>query len=311
MPLTPDQWMERNRLRSQLRNWRNIALASLFGLVAYVIYSVSTGNHGPALNEPFIARFTVSGVIADDEKRDALLQDLADSPEVKAVIVRMDSPGGTTLGGEELYRQLQALSKVKPVVTVMRSVCASACYMAALGTHQLIARDTTLTGSIGVMLQSAELSGLMQKIGVKPITFTSGEFKDSPSMFRPSTPRENAVVQSVVNDTYAFFTELVTKHRRFTPNQLTNLANGQVFTGRQALKNGLIDGLGGEKEALKWLQTERKISKHLEIFDVKIETEYDNTLDALLSFTGFESVRSALKPLDGLVSIWHVPTINQ
>jgi protease-4 len=301
MPLTPDQIIDRKRLKARLRTWRFIAiLAALGALFSFV----DSGTHSP-IGKSYIARLSVSDIMLDDVKRDQLIEDIKHDSHAKAVIVRFDTPGGTALAGEEVYLQLRALAKKKPVVAVMRTVCASAGYMAALGADHIIARENTLTGSIGVLMQSVEISRLADKLGITPITVKSGEFKDAPSLFTPFSDREREVVSEAVNASYQYFTRLIAERRNMPLVTVVGLADGRVYTGSQAKALKLIDGLGADAEAKDWLTKERKISGSLEVRDIEPEPEFDSILKQLQQLTNIKFFSSLTVPLDGLVSLWH------
>lgn len=298
-----DAWFDRKRLKAKLTYWRSFALFALCALAAYIVWQNTSSS---STGSSFIARITVEGIIADDIKRDAMLADIENNNSIKALIVRFDTPGGTTVGGEELYVRLSAIAQKKPVVAVMRTVCASAGYMAALGANYLIARETTITGSIGVLMQSVEVSELADKLGIHPITITAGEFKDSPSMFRKPTERELNAVRPLVTDTHTYFIGLVEEHRKLQGEELATATDGRVFTGRQAYDTKLIDAIGGEKEAIAWLEKEKNLPvNNLKVRELKTEDELEGLKKWLQSSTWVRFFTQVPTPLDGLVSIWH------
>ena len=139
-----DIWFDRARLKIKLTFWRSLAIIAVTALVGFLLWQQGLLAGGTSPSGNIIARVNISGIINDDIARDTLLKNLAKNPRVKAVILRLDTPGGTTVGGEELYESLKKISKHKPVISVMRTVCASACYMAALGTDYVIARETSI-----------------------------------------------------------------------------------------------------------------------------------------------------------------------
>ena len=248
-----DLLIDRKRLKRQLASWRGLALLSVFGACAVVFGGV--GGHGKAgLKMDYIAQVSITDVMYDNAKRDAMMKDILEDDRAKALLVQFDSPGGTTVGGEEVYLQLKEISKKKPVVGVMRTLCASACYMASLGTSHVIAREGTITGSIGVLLQSMEISRLADKLGITPITVKSGSMKDVPSLGEPFTEEQRRIVGEVVTDAYDHFVRLIVENRKMDEETVRQIADGRVYTGNQALKLQLIDGLGGTDEALEWLQ---------------------------------------------------------
>jgi protease-4 len=192
----------------------------------------------------------------------------------------------------------------------MRTLCASACYMASLGTDHVIAREGTLTGSIGVLLQSMELSRMADKLGITPITIKSGAMKDVPSIGEPFTEAQRKIVGEVVTDAYDHFVRLIVERRKMDDETVRTIADGRIYTGNQALKLQLIDGLGGTDEALQWLQKERKINPKLEIREIEPERELQTVWEELAQSAGLKIFGQSAVGLDGLVSIWH-PSLIQ
>ncbi len=304
-----DLLIDRKRLKRQLASWRGLALLAVFGACA-VYFGGAAGHKKAGLSLDYIAQINITDVMVDDPKRDAMMKDILEDKKAKALIVQFDSPGGTTVGGEEVYLQLKEISKKKPVVGVMRTLCASACYMASLGANHVIAREGTLTGSIGVLLQSMEISRLADKLGITPITIKSGAMKDVPSISEPFTEEQRRVVGEVVADAYDHFVRLIVENRRMDDELVRQIADGRVYTGNQALKLQLIDGLGGTNEALAWLHKERKINPKLEIIEIEPEPELSTVWEELAQSAGLKIFSRSAVGLDGLVSIWH-PSLVQ
>lgn len=304
-----DLLIDRKRLKSKLASWRMLALTGLFA-VAVVIGNGLGGKKPAAIGRDYIAQIYISDIIVDDDKRDAMMEDILNDPHAKAVIVQMDSPGGTTFGGETIYLQLKQLAEKKPVVGVMRTLCASACYMAAMGTNYVVARESTLTGSIGVLLQSFEVSRLADKLGVGFITIKSGEFKDAPSLSEPLTEAQREVLRESITDSYNHFVRIIVEGRKLDEETVRKLADGRVYTGSKALSLKLIDALGGTEEALDWLARERKINPKLNLVDIEPERELESIWGEFTQAAGIKFLGKSAVGLDGLVSIWH-PSLTQ
>jgi protease-4 len=304
-----DLLIDRKRLKGQLVGWRTAALMLLFLFFISQLDGSKTNVGGRVVGGDYIARITIEGVMVDDLKRDELMKKIRDDVHVKAVIVRMDSPGGTTVGGEEVFLQLREIAKKKPVVGTMRTVCASACYMASLAADHVLAREGTLTGSIGVLMQSFEVSRLADKLGVTSITVKSGAYKDVPSMAEPFTDEQRGVVNQLIADAYDRFVSMIVERRKMEDATVRQLADGRVYTGHQAFNLKLIDAIGGEEEALVWLTEKRSIDKKLEIVDVKQEEEFQSLVDQLAQSSGIKIFEKSSIGLDGLVSIWHPSAI--
>jgi protease-4 len=217
---------------------------------------------------PRVARLVVSGLITDDRKLDEAIGKLADNASVKALIVSIDSPGGTVAGGEGLHDAIARVAAKKPVVAVMGGTAASAAYMIAVPAARIFAREGTLTGSIGVLLETGEISGLLKMIGVNAEAITSGPLKDQPSLIRPLTPQGRDVVQGLVMDMYDQFVDMVANGRHLDAARVRELGDGRAYTGRQALKLGLIDAIGSEHDAREWLAQQKGVSADLPVEDV-------------------------------------------
>ncbi len=301
------------RLRRRLSLWRTLAVVAVVAALAAVFWGRSGGEFSA-----HVARVRVSGLITGAQRRIDLLDRLAKEGRVKAVIVRIDSPGGTTAGSEAIYAALRRIARKKPVAAVMDSVAASGGYIAALAADRIFARGNTITGSIGVIFQWAEFAGLMDRVGVKMRTVRSGPLKAEPNPFTPLRPEVRKVTEELVRDSFRWFVALVAGRRHMSPQQAEALADGRVYTGRQAVKNGLVDALGDERDALKWLQTSRGISKSLKIVERKPKKLTSglgwglSLARAALALLGLERLLPAQGgsaserfALDGLVSVWH------
>lgn len=300
MSLNADTLIDRSYLKGQITKWRLIAI-SVIVLSAILL----TKNLNTSLVPiDYVARVAVEGVITDDKRRDELFSDLKDDRNVKAVIVWVDSPGGTVVGGEQLYLNIKKLSETKPVVVVMRSVAASAGYMATLGADRIYARRGSITGSIGVIMQAAELTDMAEKLGINPITIKSGANKATPNPLEKMTPENRRVLEAVVKDYFDTFVDMVAEERGMSRDKVLNLADGRIFTGTQALEAGLVDALGGEEDAMAWLEAEKKITPKTTIRDREPRRERPRNLVEFFE----QMARSfAFLPqihLDGLVSIW-------
>jgi len=304
MSLDADAIVDRRRLKRQLIAWRLTAVAA-FGALAYAGIVSYTDLTAPGLagSKDHVASMEVDGLILDNLDRLEALDDVARSDATKALIVRIDSPGGTAVGGETLYYALRNVASNKPVVALIRTMGTSGGYMTALGADRIYARENSLTGSIGVVLQTAEMSGLLEKIGVTAETLTSGALKGQPSATEPMTAQAREATQNLINDTHAWFIKLVTERRRLSDEEVQLAADGRLFTGRQALEARLIDEVGGVAEARRWLKANHGISGNLPMFDVDIKVRREGLLSRLLSSSG-KTLLSERLTLDGLLTLW-------
>lgn len=301
MSLSADALLDRNHLKQQLMKWRTLAILAV--IIAAASFFAEFGEV-KGLKGSHIARITVTDIITDDPRMTELLSNLEDNDWVKAVIVRIDSPGGTAVGGEQLYTSLRRIAEHKPVVATMRTMATSAGYMTALGADHIIAQEGTITGSIGVIMQSMQLTDLAEKLGVTPITIKSGINKATPSPFETLEDKQRALLQHVIDDFYRFFIGLVTERRQLNKNEIALVSDGRIFTGRQALDAKLVDQLGGEKEAKEWLREKHKVDNDLKVHDYKPKREKASPFELLEQLANGKIWQKTLQNLDGLLLIW-------
>jgi protease IV len=316
MALDPETVFDRRRLKRRVTFWRIAAIALGLAFVAVLVLSdKQMGSSAGFL--PHIARVNVSGIITDDRKMQDLIERVGKSDQVKAVIIDIDSPGGTTTGGEALYDAIRRLAEKKPVVATCGTLATSAAYIAALATDRIFVYGNTITGSVGVIFQWADVSELLKTLGIKMEDVKSGPLKAVPSPFEPADERAREVTRDMVEDAKRWFFSLVRERRKVTPEAVPGLTDGRIYSGRQAVDLKLVDQIGDEKAAVSWLEKERKLAPGLKIVDWKPETESGGlfgwlfqSLAAAIGVSG-EAVASlvhqvsATLKLDGLVSVWH------
>ncbi|MBU6140562.1 MAG: signal peptide peptidase SppA [Proteobacteria bacterium] len=277
-------------LKNKVHKWKNLALLfAAFALIILVKMIFGVGLTGSPIDSDYIANIKIEGVIFEDEFRSEVLAKLAEEKSIKAVIIDINSPGGGIVGSEMLYHDLRKIAANKPIVVVMESVAASGAYMSAIASDYIIAYNGTLTGSIGVIMESPEVTELAQKLGVKLNSFKSSPLKASPSPFEKTSPLVERVIMGSINDSYDFFSGLVKERRgsRLDPKFINDALDGRIFTGRQALKVGLIDQIGGREEALSYLQANKIDIKKLPVHKIEIVEHEDKIFDRLLGFLPF------------------------
>ena len=264
-----DFYEERRRKWRRSAFWRGFAVAAVLAILLAIFLTprdfLSGGDQ--------IARYSVSGLITDDPLRDALLRDLAEDEEVRGLILRVNSPGGTTAGSEALFASVRRIAEEKPVVAVLTEVAASGGYIAAIAGDHIVARGNTLTGSIGVIMEYPNLTGLIDRIGVQMETVRSSELKAEPSPFRPTNPEARARDEALIEDSFQWFRGLVGDRRGLDGGALDAVSNGGVFSGRMALANGLVDEIGGEPEAIVWLESRDSELGELPILEWQVERD--------------------------------------
>jgi protease-4 len=319
---TSDYLLDRRKLRRKLSFWRIAAFAFLIVAVGAATWRLA-GSPGGSPLQHHIARISINGIITGDRETLKIFDDVAKS-QASAVILSIESPGGTTTGAERLYDHIRKLSEKKPVVAVVGGMAASGGYIAAMGADRIVAQGNSLVGSIGVLFQFPNVSKLLDTVGVKMEEVKSSPLKASPNGFEPTSPEARAALVALVKDSFDWFKGLVSERRAINGEALDLVADGRVFTGRQALSLKLIDALGSEREAIAWLEEEKHIGKNLPVRDWKKRQPLDRlgllgvTAEAA-AFIGLEGPALSLRKLqasrdawflDGLLSIWHADLVN-
>jgi protease IV len=297
---------DRQRLKKSLRRWR------VFGVLG-ILLAIAAGffmNRDWEQSRDHIARINIDGVITGDQSTLDLVDRIAGAEQVKAVILHIDSPGGTTVGSEALYERLRKLAGKKPVVAVMDSVAASGGYITALAADHIVARGNTITGSIGVIFSYPEISKLLDTLGIKMEEIKSAELKAEPTPYKPLSDKVRAVTNEMVQDSFNWFVGLVVERRKMSDAVARGLADGRVYSGRQAANNGLIDEIGGEDEAINWLETAQQTKAGLDVIDWTTKKRLraglfsNSIIDGISDILGFSGLTARAR-LDGLLVLWH------
>jgi protease-4 len=321
MSMTADQIVDRRRIRRKLTFWRVVAFLAVLVLIGGAIVAFGNGGEAfPRAVPPQIARVSITGFIGTDRRQREMLDRIAETDAVKGVIVAIDSTGGSTTGGEELYEGLRRLAAKKPTVAAVGTVGASAAYMAAIATDRIFVRRTSLTGSIGVLFQYPELSGLIDKLGVRVEEQKSGTLKAEPTFFRPASDEAKQMIAGLIDDSFNWFVDIVAERRQLPRPDALALADGRIFTGGQALAAKLADEIGGEDAAVAWLAT-KGVDEDLPVRDWQPRQDrpwYSFGSDAFIPWVarilglapdpGTTAVLDQILPenlmLDGLKSVW-------
>jgi protease-4 len=326
MSLDTDYIVDRRRMRRKLTFWRVLAvLIAIIGVV--VIAALTRGSaelSGPLARPltPQISRVTIRGLIREDQERARALQSLAESSNTRAVIIHIDSPGGTTAGSEELYDSLRRVAQQKPTVVVVDGVAASGAYMAAIAADHIFTQNTSLVGSIGVLFQYPNVTDLLKNVGVKVESIKSSPLKAAPNGVEPTSPEAQAAIESLVLDTFAWFKGLVQDRRKLDGEALDRVTDGRVFTGRQAIEVKLVDELGRERDAIDWLAKTNHIDAKLPVRDWRLHSRIGDlsflhlAVAKVLDSVGLASLVQAFESsgalhtfeelnLDGMLSLWH------
>ena len=309
--------IDRRRLRKKLSWWRLLALAAAGVAMVTAVVRISGADSADKLT-PHIAKLSLQGLITGDNDTIDLIKKVGKSQQAKALLVTIDSPGGTTTGAERIYEELRRVNEKKPVVAVVGAVAASGAYIAALASDAIVAQGNSLVGSIGVLFQYPNLHKLLETTGVKVEEIKSSPLKAAPNFFEPTSEAARAAVASLVADSYAWFKDLVKTRRRLDDAELAKVSDGRVFTARQGVPLKLVDLLGGEREAVNWLETKKGLAKNLPVREWKNESKLQKLglvdgAATVARVAGLESFASLLDrfasaernaSLDGLLVIW-------
>ena len=315
MSLETEAVLDRRALRRRVGWWRSAFFVAGIAALGTLAYAVG----GPELTWPrHIARVTIEGLITEDRQQLQMLQRIAASKNVAGVMLSINSGGGTTTGGEALFEAIRDIAKVKPVVAQFGTVAASAAYICGLGADHIVARGNSITGSVGVIFQWPELSGLLDKVGVKVNEIKSGNLKAEPGLFAPISPGGKQVAEAMVAESQGWFLGLVKSRRGIETASVPGLEQGRVYSGREALTHKLVDAIGGEAEAVKWLES-KGVAPQLRVIDWRPGREnsfgvmrslasvaaglWQGSADGGAILSTIEAIRSRLS-LDGLVSVW-------
>lgn len=326
MSLDSDIIVDRRRIRRKLTFWRVMAALIAIAAIAGFALIATPGASGSFASAGSIARVQIDGLIRSDSERTRALERLENS-QAAAVIVQINSPGGTTAGSEQLYDSLTRLKAKKPLVVVVEGLAASGGYITAIASDHIIAQQSSLVGSIGVLFQFPNFTELLKTVGVKVEEVKSTPLKAAPNGFEPTSPEARAALDALVKDSYAWFKDLVKQRRGMDDTQLEKVVDGRVFTGRQAIDLKLIDQLGDEKTAVTWLEEQKGVKKGLSVRDYKLEPRFGDlsflktaaavTLEAL----GFGSIAHQIAQagvvqavdrvgLNGMLALWQPAASN-
>ncbi|WP_341758214.1 signal peptide peptidase SppA [Candidatus Tisiphia endosymbiont of Ditula angustiorana] len=272
MTITPDYIIERKQNKLKLRLWKLAAILMFIVLIVMMIKKFDfPSSEYVTTNSNYIATVSIEDIIFEDTKRDKRLEKIIDDDKINALIVNINSPGGTVVGSEKIYNILRKISAKKPVVIVMGTLAASGGYLISLGGDYIISHNGTITGSIGVIFQTLEVTDLAKTLGITFNNFKSGELKAAPNPTEKVTEAVRQAIMSNVQDTYDYFIELVALRRGLAIEEVKKIADGRIYSGRQALKLKLVDAVGSEDDAIKWLQEVKKIDKDLKVKEFKIK----------------------------------------
>ena len=288
----------KKKIFNMLKRLRYKKTISIVVAIFFFVILISDNRY----KKPHIAKVTIDNIITQDSFRYEKLEELSQNKNTKAVIVFINSPGGTVVGGETLYKSIKSIAQQKPIISVMGEVATSAAYMASLGSNYIFAQEGTITGSVGVLVLSSEFTELAKKIGISTEVIKSGDLKASPSPLEKMTPKAREQMEKIVQEISKNFINLVKKERKLDNNKTQLISDGRIFTGQSALQIGLIDSIGNIKEAKEYLKIEHNIDM-LPILNMEI-IKKEKMIEKFLSLFTNKINASKLLNLKGLISIW-------
>jgi protease-4 len=327
MSLDADLIVDRRRMRRKLTFWRVLAVLIAIAAIVGIAASVAKRGGGVTAGADYIARIKITGLIRNDQERVESLEKLAKATTAKAVIVHIDSPGGTTAGSEQLHEALKGVAAAKPLVVVVDGLAASGGYIAAMSADHIVAQETSLVGSIGVLFQYPNFTDVLKTIGIKVEEIKSSPLKAAPNGFEPTSPEARAAIEALVKDSYAWFRGMVKDRRKMDDAMLETVTDGRVFTGRQGVGLKLVDELGNEKTAIAWLAKEKGLKPDTPVKDWDLKPRFGDlsilhlSVALALEALGASSLAQRVETwgslqaverlnLDGLLALWHPPVGN-
>lgn len=271
-------------LKKKLFSWRAIAFLSITILIFVLgkgeIKKIKKTNNN---DKTTIARVAIKDIITKESYSNQKLKDL-EKDNVVAIILDIDSPGGEVTASEILYEFFKKLTEKKPVVSVINSTGTSGSYMIAMSSNYIIACNTSIVGSIGVLMQSYEVTEMADKIGIKFINIKSSPLKAVPNPYEKLTEDAEVAARYNMNDIYNYFLNIFMESRNIDYPKALEIGNGQIYTGRQALKIGLIDKIGNENDAIEYLKSKNIDTDNIKIADYDIKETKNRIID---TFKGF------------------------
>lgn len=303
MGIDTDILIDRRRIKRRLMVWRILAVAA-FAVAGISILGASVDvelNPGP-----YVAHVSVDGLILRDDDLNESILSVGEDPDAVALVVSIDSPGGTYVASEMLYHNLRKVAASgRPVTAVIGDSGASGGYMVALGADRIYAGRGSITGSIGVIMETANVLELLDKIGIRPEVIKSGALKAQPNPVEPFSQEARSNIQGVIDDLHNVFVHLVVARRGLSKDAADRVSDGRIFTGGQALAARLIDDIGGVDEALEWLGQAHDIDSALPMRDITPVEDIEFFNHMMGSLWG-KMLFSERLELDGVLALWQL-----
>ena len=242
-------------------------------IITILILLVVTASLQFHQKENFIAKITVEGIIKDRNDILEQLNNLDADEKVKGLITVINSPGGTYVGSKEIHESIKNLSKKIPTVAYMREMATSGGYLVSLSSDRIFGNEATITGSIGVILQTANISQLLDKLGINPVIIKSGDLKAVPNPAEEIDAEKLNYLKDIIQKMQKEFLNLVKKNRDISNSTIELVSDGRIVTGKQAKDLKLIDAVGTENDALSWLRQEAGLGDDVKVKDLSIQND--------------------------------------
>ena len=293
--------MKRNDILEKYLSKRNsvikrsaVALISIVLITSFLIFSSKSKN--------FIATISIEGIINDPVDTLNDLENINKSSNAKALLVNINSPGGTFVSSKELYDKIKEISKKIPVVTYMREMATSGGYLVSLGSQKIFSNVGTITGSVGVILQTAEVTEMLKKIGINPIVVKSGDLKATPNPLESVSEKESEYLNNIIKSMQLEFLNILSENRDIENETLRIISDGRIFTGKQAKELNLVDFIGSKNDAINWLKEKAKVPTDIDIIDFSKETKYEKLINMKLFNENFNFLTNNIH--NGFLAIW-------
>ena len=277
-----DYIIDRYKLKNSVNKWKFIALILLLIALFTIFYHKDDGVS--RIKSDYIASIDITGMLMQNKETIKSLNKIANDSNIKAVLVNINSSGGTGVGGESLYREFRKIAEKKPIVASIGEIGASAAYMAAIGADRIYAYDISLVGSIGVIIMNIEVGEFAKKHGINLELIKSSPLKGIPNYFEKLNSQQKEYVQSLVDESNKYFIGLVNKRRNLSEDDLKKVSDGRIFTGSKANQLKLIDQIGDGADAVKWLKSKENL-KNLEVKNYNL-VKPASKLEKLMEYTG-------------------------
>lgn len=270
----------------------------LRGFIALIILFIGITFFDSIFNKQdnYIAKVSIENIIYTDDDFLILLDDLKNDKNVKAVLVDLNSPGGTIVGSQTIYNKLKSLGENVPIAVSMKEVAASGGYLISLAADRIFCYKGTITGSVGVILQTVNLNNLLEKIGLEPLIVKSGSMKSVPNPFEKVDEEEKKKIISLVDNMAKQFLNLVIQSRNLSKKEIDLISDGSVFTGAQAKEISLVDEIGDEQDAITWLKKKADLDEKTKVLEIKKPESFLNDINLNTS--------NILKKMSGILAIW-------